>query len=228
MRSKPKNEFRFAIGIPFGQRSNSWKLWSIRDDIYLVQRNSGSDIKFSFHKSGICRWAQTKARTDGLDRVLVKWNRDPIEPTYKQKTTLVSFVFPTNHLSTAYPEKVPENLHWIRPAPSGLALQAKIFLTAEDEKTLQDDFASQKMDLIFFGKLESKYGFGLALSQYDCGPINISMPREPVRPGQVFGTVQFPEYDSSHSGRPLRMLMRIGEQNPPILWELGGYQQTPL
>ncbi len=65
--------FRFAVGAPGEARSSTWRLWSCREDIYLVQRSHGGIHKFSFHKSGICRWALIQEPRSGRDRAMVKW-----------------------------------------------------------------------------------------------------------------------------------------------------------
>jgi hypothetical protein len=54
------------------------------------------------------------------------------------------------------------------------------------------------------------------------------MPREPVKPGQVFGDVLFPDKDTQNTGRPIRMVMMSGTDKPPTVWELGGYELKPL
>ena len=52
-------EFRFAIGEAAGKQSSSWKLWTQGDEVYLLQRGPiAKHQKFSFHRTGNCRWAQ--------------------------------------------------------------------------------------------------------------------------------------------------------------------------
>jgi hypothetical protein len=50
-------QYRFAVGSQDGPRSDSWKLWSQGNEVYLANRNLADVHKFSFHKSGINRWA---------------------------------------------------------------------------------------------------------------------------------------------------------------------------
>lgn len=75
---------RFAVGNPRGHSSNSWRLWTQGQDIYIACRDNYREFKVSLHASGIWRLGFTeKAVTerpelvaDGADRVWKKWVPD--------------------------------------------------------------------------------------------------------------------------------------------------------
>jgi hypothetical protein len=99
-------EYRFAIGSENGPRSSSWKVWSHGDEVYLADRNLGHVQKFSFHKSGINRWASIHERPDGSDRAIARRQRGPVPPAGSDRASLLAaIIFPTNHLSTACSDK---------------------------------------------------------------------------------------------------------------------------
>jgi len=72
---------RFAVGMPTGPSTNSWKVWVRGDDIYVACRDNFREIKVSLHASGIWRVGFTddfaRQRPDmlppGGDRVWKKW-----------------------------------------------------------------------------------------------------------------------------------------------------------
>ena len=178
--------FRFAVGGPDGSQSNSWKLRGQGDDAYLLQRAAGKVHKFSFHKSGICRWALKDERADGSDRAMLKWRRNPIlEAGSGQACRLVSISLPTNHLS-ARGEGV-DKVCWIKPALSGHAVMVEVSLR-EDQATVHGLLQGRgEGKLIFCQTLRNGINLFAAVFHFDCGPVDLRMPAEPVRPGQVFG-----------------------------------------
>src|SRR5215217_3516561 len=105
-------KYRFAVGSQNGAHSGSWKLWSHGDEVYLADRYMAHKQKFSFHKSGENRRAFIHESTDGSDRAFAKWRRGPTPPAGGgEATLLIGVIFPTNHLSTAVPEK-PGQVQW--------------------------------------------------------------------------------------------------------------------
>ena len=132
---------RFAVGNREGLQSSSWRLWVRGDDAYLQKRELARIDKFSFHKSGICRWALINARKDGLDRAFRKWKRNPVpEGGSGNGSLLVTIVISTNHLSAPRRE-LGEKIHWISPAPTGGAVKLDLFLTQEDRDSVERYFS---------------------------------------------------------------------------------------
>lgn len=72
------NVIRFAVGTRDDLRSSVWSLWSNRNDLYLAARCFAGISKFSFHQSGIYRFAinsTVEREDDASDRALYKWER---------------------------------------------------------------------------------------------------------------------------------------------------------
>ena len=221
--------FRFAIGEPEGPQSSAWKLWSRREDVYLLQRNMGKVHKFSFHQSGICRWAQIAERPDRSDRATLKWRRDAIPKAGAHHgCLLLSLAFPTNHLSSRATEDV-EKIYWIKPAPAGSAAMVEIVRTEEDRTTVNRSFEKWgERELVFCQILPNGANLCAVVLRFDCGPVDLRMPEKPEKPGQIFGELAFPDIDCEDTGRPIRMLIMPSHHLPPTAWELGGYKTSKL
>jgi hypothetical protein len=189
----------------------------------------GKIQKFSFHKTGICRWAQIRERPDGSDRAMLKWQRDPLpEAGAGLACLLMSIAFPTNHLSSRAADE-PEKLYWIKPAPSGRAVAVEISLTREDLSTIKSLFRkSGERELVFCDTLRNGAKLCAAVRPFDCGPVDLRVLDRPPKPGQVFGDLVFPDVDSKSTGRPVRMVVGSDQPLPPIVWELGGYEVSKL
>ena len=57
---------RFALGYAGGLQSCLWKLCTQGDEAYLLQGGvTSKHQKFSFHKSGNCRWARIEPGVSG-------------------------------------------------------------------------------------------------------------------------------------------------------------------
>lgn len=226
----PQMKVRFAVGTPLGSRSRAWKLWVENDEVYLLQRHMGRQHKFSFHKSGNCRWALIEELI-GSDRALVKWKRAPIpQRGLLQGSLLISLIFPTNHLSSWYEERSVA-VRWIAPAPAGQALAVDLSLTHESQGAVEEELSkTESTTLLAYGGLKSGLNVLASIYTIECGPVELTVPRSPIVKGQVFGELRFPNVDTDNTGRPVRMLMISEHQSdkPPIIWELGGYEAKKL
>ena len=217
---------RFAVGRAGGPQSSSWKLWTQGDEAYLLQRGViAQHQKFSFHKSGSCRWAKIQAGVSGAERVNLEWQRDAVAPTGSgQGSLLLSIAFPTNHLSARTSTK-EKQIRWIEPAPPGQAVMLELFLINEDRQTVERLLAvSGERQLLYCRTLRSGLRLCAAASQFDCGPVEIDMPAAPPGSGAVFGEMRFPDNDERTTGRPIRLVLMPQKHLPPTVWELGGYQ----
>lgn len=220
--------FRFAIGHPGGQQSSSWKLWGQGDEAYLLQRGVISQhVKFSFHRSGNCRWAMIQRGVSGAHRAILEWQRNAVPPKGSgQGSLLLSLAFPTNHLSA--PQAIEERqTRWINPAPIGQGILIEIFVAYEEKAVIEQLSAGGPRHLLYFHKLRNSLGLCAVTSQFNCGPINISMPAA-LGTGSVFGEMNFPDYDECSTNRPVRIVIMQGKNLPPVVWELGGYEVAKI
>jgi hypothetical protein len=223
-------EFRFAVGQVDGNRSGSWKLWTQGDEAYLLQHGvTARHHKFSFHKTGNCRWALINPKLTGSERAILEWTRDPVpEVGSGQGCLLLSVTFPTNHLSTSR-EIALRKLHWIDRAPTGWAVHVELVLTQESQPKIIEWFdIGHHRRLLAYLRLRSGMHVCAAASVHHCGPVELRIPGKPVKPGQVFGEMYFPDKDEQNIGRPIRLVMMRGSTTPPDVWELGGREVTPL
>ena len=72
------NVIRFAVGDKNDLRSSVWRLWANGNDLYLGARSFAHISKFSFHQSGINRYAINESvweKEKKTDRVLYRWKR---------------------------------------------------------------------------------------------------------------------------------------------------------
>lgn len=186
----------------------------------------GKIQKFSFHESGICRWAQNKPNVDGTDRVILKWIRNPIPSAgLGQATKLLELVFPTSHLS--FPQVQNKPVKWIHPAPLGYATVVEVILTGESFQYTEAAFASNgQREILAFDQLNPALNLLLARHQTICGSVSLKVPDDANLVGKVFEELDFPEIDTTNSGRPIRMLISKKEEpgDCPVFWELGGFK----
>jgi hypothetical protein len=220
--------FRFAVGEPDGPQSSSWKLWAQGDEAYLLVRQTiPAVVKFSFHKSGNCRWAEINPNKSGNERVISEWQRDAIPPAgLNRAALLISLLFPTDLLSTRGLNKQGKAFY-IEPAPEGHALKLDIFLTRERGADVKSAFSSRnERTLLHVAPLRSLGNLCAASYILQCESVNLEVPGTPKLPGQVFGHLRFSSIDDAGTGRPVRMIV-IGPAQPkesPTVWEVGGYQ----
>lgn len=112
-------EFRFAVGKPKDLRSSVWKVWTHKNDAYVLSRMMGSDMKVSLHESGKCQWSLTsewlkKHKTINLDyfnRHIVKWKRGVLEPT--QALHILRVIIPSSELRCIEVKENLKDVYWI-------------------------------------------------------------------------------------------------------------------
>lgn len=95
-------ELRFAVGTPEAIHSTIWRIWGNKDDLYLAGRSFAGAAKISFHKSGICRVAQSSAQPRAP---LASWTR----PKRERAGAIGLFVIyvPAFEVKDAFREKLP-------------------------------------------------------------------------------------------------------------------------
>ncbi len=137
-----KREVRFAVGLPNGLTSNSWKVWANKKgDIYIACRDSFKQARVSLHVSG--RWRMgftTEALKEdpsllhpGENRVWEVWDRPP--RAFPNTTIAFRLYFPTAELAVL-PEQRPvdewREVIFIEPAPPGTGKLTALTLFVTD------------------------------------------------------------------------------------------------
>ena len=183
-------DFRFAVGKPDGPQANGWNLWGQGEKAYLLQRAMGKVQKFSF--------PQDRNLPLGPDRG--KGRRPTAHDsdggaTQSQKRAparlVVLCLLPFLPITCRLEGKAWTSI-WIEPALTGHAAMVEISLTREDRATIQDFFQKRgERKLVFCQTLRNGTNLCAAVLRFDCGPVNLRIPAEPVRPEQVFGNLLF-------------------------------------
>ena len=79
-----KHVVRFAAGEDPGAQSAVWRIFTHGDEIYVLPRYAGGELKTSLHASGNFRHAFSEASAARIvgerDRAFRKWREPPGEP----------------------------------------------------------------------------------------------------------------------------------------------------
>lgn len=110
------NEIRFAVGTKKELFGSVWKAWGRKNDLYLALRSAGALAKFSFHASGICRYAIVSSAPR---QPLETWLRPP--PNSDRVTPLFTIIVPHFAVAKQFRDVLPPPNRAIRlidvPAP---------------------------------------------------------------------------------------------------------------
>lgn len=225
----PRLDWRFAIGAAEGPRSSGWHIFTSKhtSDVYVARRASGGIDKFSFHESGICRWAFTKehgAPGKMSDRAIMKWRRAPTPPQGELGESLVlKLALPTDYLSMRVNER-NRPMTWITAAPAGMAIFVDMFFTNEDNETLLRQFEERDdRTLLALHRLPGGEAFtvtAVAINDWQNRDLRI-----PASHGEA-GDLLFSVADPFETGRPIRLvtLSNPGDGDALHILERGGYK----
>lgn len=104
----PPPVFRFRIENQSGEKSQDWRIWAQRDDIYASSRGIANTYKASFHASGECHVGLTsevrRSLVDetwtGKSRHFSKWVLETLDAN-EAPQNLVTILFPDSYLGPA-------------------------------------------------------------------------------------------------------------------------------
>jgi hypothetical protein len=137
-------ELRFAIGMPIGPSTNSWKVWVRKEDAYVACRDNFREFKVSLHASGTWRVAVTeealRSRADlvppGTDRVLKKWR-----PSVGDTPAIIGFqiVVPRESLYLLPSQRAdwPTKVVFAEPSPDSEDLTVVSIVVVRDTKPMR-------------------------------------------------------------------------------------------
>jgi hypothetical protein len=134
---------RFAVGKPDGPRSNVYRLWTTKNDVYLSVRALTGVQRISLHGSGKWRSAFTEDHVakgspfvpPGKDRAYDKWNRPP---EFVPGITLAfNILVPTSEVTMPPHLKANATLRgtdivWVPPASEGCATHFTVLFTSAE------------------------------------------------------------------------------------------------
>lgn len=220
---------RFAVGSTRATRSTAWKIWVQGEEFYLLSYGASlGHEKFSFHKSGVCRWALIRQGGSGKEREIREWLRDPLPPVGAgQGVCVMSLTFPANHLShwSIFGATDDVAIKWIDGAGANMATHLKIIISNESDEFIFRNCSGGegRRRVEWLTSLRSGIKLFILSSIVECGDVDLYVPGDGKNiASSEIRALNFPNWDMTASGRPLR-LMVLGNPEPPDLWELGGY-----
>lgn len=128
-------EFRFCVGEATGERSTVWKIWVNKNDIYILSRMMGSDVKISLHASGQCQFSWTlkwweNHSEDGVpknNRHFRRWELSEIPNG--QAAHVFRIIIPRSELREVNVEENLKKVHWLPMPVRNHAKQIECYLT---------------------------------------------------------------------------------------------------
>ncbi len=138
-----KHVLRFAAGDDPGPRSGVWRIFTYNDEIYVLPRYAGGELKTSLHSSGAFRHAFTEAAAPRFvgdeNRAFKEW-REPRGEAGNLRL-LLEVVMPTDELTAPTEELTPaekRKIELLDPAPPGAATIVSLFLLPPGEDVDSD------------------------------------------------------------------------------------------
>jgi hypothetical protein len=142
---------RWAVGSPVGPRSSTWNVVgnAKTDDVYLGVRDRIGEIKVSLHpvkwRLAYTELGQTRYGTDGIDRVLFRWEKPPeFHPGWRRGATVV---FAHSNLGAGYPEKPVKQgvvaFYPVRQAGWGLRFDLMLGAPSRDDNVVVEGAAAE-------------------------------------------------------------------------------------
>lgn len=181
-------------------------------------------LKYSFHKSNICRRAFTLEHgvpPTMSDRVTDKWLRAQTPELGAGRAARVMWIaFPTDFLSSPTPDEPGTEICWIPAAPAAGATYVEIAYTVETQETVIRSFEDNDRRLIGYYSLAT--GEALIVNYYFADWVNsdLSVPGD----GEV-AELLFSASDPESTGRPIRITFGVAPKDgdAAAIQELGGY-----
>jgi hypothetical protein len=224
----PKRNTPFRIAVRSGAaRSNVWRVSARKSEVYLTVGETKAE-KFSFHSSGICRHAFTAefGTPSGMnDRVMTRWKRAPIPPPNVEKAaSVLEVAFPTDFLSTAFPD-VNQEVHWLPAAPEGNSAHLDFLFSADPPQTVQPLVARGKGRLIAVFSLENRNWFYVVGFESSFRGQEMRLPSAGKRGFDLVTARR----DATNSGRPVRVLVMSNpaDGDKMVAWEYGAIRADP-
>jgi hypothetical protein len=130
------NELRFGVGSASGRRSKTWLIKAQKNDVYLMQRRVGGDVKVSFHEGGPFRFALTAEHLKKPDRLQAPEGTDPRlakawprPPEIAPGLTRAFSIFVPWFEVIERPGAERGSVTWADPPPKGSAVEFDVFFS---------------------------------------------------------------------------------------------------
>lgn len=204
--------------------SGQWRLWITRHgDIYLANRADAGARKFSFHRSGVCRYASTAqfGNPPGQsDRVLQRWQRPHIPMAGSKRYARLAWIaVPTDYLSRGSPKQRKHEV-FVPPAAPGHAVVVEVALTNDRRVTIEQVFdARPERGLCLYSPVFDSVSAFVCWSQGTWENDDFRVPPSHGLPGY-----RFLASEAEHPHRPIRFatIRRTANFESLIVTEVGG------
>lgn len=221
---KKNPRFRLAIGDPENLRSNIWRMAAYKDDVY-VGTGGAAPVKFSFHKSGICREAYTGefGIPPGMqDRVMTRWKRGEIPPPNTGKRcSVLDITIPTDFLSTGLTAPAKET-HWIDAAPTGRSKCVELFFSADGPDVAEPLIQNGKLTPIAGIRLENGNWFYITTYEATFGGQEMRIPATTHRKFDFLITRD--NVPSVERSVRILVMSRPSDGDKMVAWEYGAFK----
>lgn len=225
--SKNILNFRFGVKRSDGYISSVWRLWATRHrDVYLALRSCAGTMKYSFHKSSICRDAFTLEHgvpQNLNDRAMAKWNRSVTPSNIENAARVAWLAFPTDFLSRRN-DPIKKDVTWIDAAPAGGATYVELAYTSGSEKIVRNLLcAGGNRCLLKYTPLSNDEALILL---YYHGDWENNDLKSPAVGDSIFPSLLFSADDPDNTGRPIRIIFGSTPKDGDalVVQELGGYR----
>lgn len=195
-------ELRFVIARSGQAHSHIWKAWKHKSEFYITSRGFGTNIKLSFHESGVCHYAFEEGlfRSLGVDpetlpkRFVRTWQRSACDEEGISPLALI--FFPGGLGQEPKPLDTTKKLRKLEPAPPGYAVAVEFHYTSFNPKDWLDSLRPAAWPMGYFHLangcfvaalstgIEYRWIYDYLKSAYqDPGLTNITMMDELPQPG---------------------------------------------
>jgi hypothetical protein len=129
---------RFAVGDPIGVTSNSWRVWTQKQNLYIACRDNFRETKVSLHASGRWRMGFTSEAVSKQPHLIAKnrnraWDVwDIPEEDLPSPIAAFHLVFATSELAVLPEQRRSsdwKNVVFVEAAPAGKVTVGTLFIT---------------------------------------------------------------------------------------------------
>lgn len=132
-----QTSFRVAVGGAAGRRSTVWKFVVQGNEVYILSRMFGSDVKVSLHGDGRCQYSMTDAwmkknpGTRNAERHMERWRVS--RPFGNAAVHAFRVWLPHSELSAIDAEEDLSGVEWLDAPPLGASVALECYFTPSTE-----------------------------------------------------------------------------------------------
>lgn len=136
---------RFQIAAPDGRCSDVWRVWTVKNDVYVAPRTKGGEFKISLHKSGKWRLAFTSDYAEKMRRLGTWRSERCVEPLDRPVphalglTRAVRLYFPDSELRPLVGSRDVGNVVEIPAASKNSTRVVDVLFTTRESRFTKSD-----------------------------------------------------------------------------------------